>query len=56
MAAKHFATVDADPAADQDMKDMNVALLASAEGDWSKASSILQALLEKDSENFVVSS
>jgi uncharacterized protein HemY len=54
MAAKQFAIVDEDPVADQAMKDMNAALLASAEGDWTQASSILRRILEEDAENFVV--
>jgi hypothetical protein len=33
---------------------MNAALLASAEGDWPRASELLKQLLAADSENFVV--
>jgi trafficking protein particle complex subunit 12 len=55
MASKHFAIVDEDPAADQGMKDMNAALLASAEGDWTRASTVLRTVLEEDAENVVVS-
>lgn len=53
MASKHFAIVDEDPTADQAMKNMNAALLASAEGDWTRASSILRMILKEDAENFV---
>lgn len=56
MASKHFAIVDEDPTADQAMKNMNAALLASAEGDWTRASSILRMILKEDAENFVVTS
>ena len=34
---------------------MNAALLASAEGDWPRASELLKGLLVADSENYVVS-
>ena len=54
MATKHFAIVDEDPGAEPAMKDMNAALLASAEGDWTKADTMLRKILEKDAENFVV--
>ena len=54
MAAQHFAIVGKDPAAEQTMKDMNAALLASAEGDWTKADTILRKIIEEDAENFVV--
>jgi len=54
MASEHFSIVDEDPAADQATKDMNAALLASAEGDWTRANSILRGILEEDAENFVV--
>jgi uncharacterized protein HemY len=36
------------------MKDMNMALLASAEGDWTKADNMLRKILKEDAENFVV--
>lgn len=55
MAARHFAAVAADATAEQSTKDMNAALLASAEGDWDQASSILADILAKDADNFVVS-
>ncbi|RDB20833.1 Trafficking protein particle complex subunit 12 [Hypsizygus marmoreus] len=51
-AAKHFAIVAADPEASQDLKDMNAGLLASAEGDWVRASTVFAALIQKDAENF----
>jgi trafficking protein particle complex subunit 12 len=53
-ASKHFAIVDNDPATDQSLKDMNAALLASAEGDWTRANTILRTVLERDAENLVV--
>ena len=53
-ATKHFSLVAADPTATEDMKLMNAALLASAEGQWTEASDNLKAILEKDSENYVV--
>ncbi|KAF8074838.1 hypothetical protein FPV67DRAFT_600829 [Lyophyllum atratum] len=52
-AAEHFEIVAADPAAGQELKDMNAGLLASAEGDWTRASSLLEAIIEKDANNFV---
>jgi trafficking protein particle complex subunit 12 len=55
-ATTHFAAVDADPNADQSMKDMNKALLASANGEWKFASETLGKLLETDPDNYVVSS
>lgn len=55
MAAKHFALVEADPAADETLKKMNAAMLASAQGEWTEASESLKAILEKDANNFVVS-
>lgn len=33
---------------------MNTALLASAEGDWTRADSILRTVLKEDADNFVV--
>ena len=53
-ATKHFSLVAADPTATEDLKRMNAALLASAEGQWTEASDNLKAILEKDSENYVV--
>jgi hypothetical protein len=55
-ASKHFSAIARDPTADQSMKDMNAALLASAEGDWSTASMLLKSLVEADKENYVVCS
>lgn len=54
-AAHHFASVEADPNASQNVKDMNSALLASAQGDWPRASKLLKGLLVDDAENYVVS-
>lgn len=53
-ASQHFAVVESDPNASQEVKDMNAALLASAEGDWPRASELLKHLLATDPENFVV--
>ncbi|PPQ91887.1 hypothetical protein CVT25_000762 [Psilocybe cyanescens] len=53
MAAKHFALVEDDPAADETLKKMNAAILASAMGEWTEASELLKAILEKDANNFV---
>ena len=53
-AMKHFALVETDPEADASMKKMNAALLASADGEWVKADTLLREILEKDSENYVV--
>lgn len=55
-ASEHFAAVKADPEATQLSKDMNDALLASAAGDWQKATQILKELLANDPDNFAVSS
>ncbi|KAF5383712.1 hypothetical protein D9615_003662 [Tricholomella constricta] len=52
-AAKHFEAVAADPAASQELKDMNAGLLASAEGHWVRAASLLETLIAKDANNFV---
>ncbi|KAF5350206.1 hypothetical protein D9758_007846 [Tetrapyrgos nigripes] len=52
-ATTHFAAVDADPNADQSLKDMNKALLASANGQWKFAGDTLRSVLEKDPENYV---
>jgi trafficking protein particle complex subunit 12 len=53
-ASKHFAAVAKDPNAEQSTKDMNAALLASAEGEWAYASELLTNLVAQDSENYVV--
>jgi len=45
--------VATDPNATEDMKRMNAALLASAEGHWTEASDHLKAILEKNSDNYV---
>jgi len=55
MAARHIAAVAEDPNAEQVTKDMNAALLASAEGEWAEASEVLVRLVEQDAENYVVS-
>jgi hypothetical protein len=53
-AAKHFSLVAKDPDADQTMKDMNAALLASADGEWAEAGDLLAGLVTRDSENYAV--
>lgn len=53
-ASQHFEAVKADPEASQVMKDMNDALLASAEGDWQLATATLRSLLVEDPENYAV--
>ncbi|GLB41938.1 putative regulation of kinetochore assembly [Lyophyllum shimeji] len=52
-ATEQFEIVAADPVARQELKDMNAGLLASAEGDWVRASSILEGIIAKDANNFV---
>jgi len=52
-ASQHFAVVEADPNASQEVKEMNAALLASAQGDWPRASQLLKDLLADDSDNYV---
>lgn len=52
MAAKHFDIVDKNPTAEPALKDMNKALLASANGDWEAASNTLKKALSEDKENF----
>lgn len=56
MAEKHFAAVAADSAAEQSLKDMNTGLLASALGDWPRATEVLQGVLERDANNYAVTS
>jgi hypothetical protein len=55
LASKHFTAVASDPGAEQSMKDMNAALLASAMGNWMHASEKLRQLLAEDADNFIVS-
>ncbi|KAG6868957.1 hypothetical protein C0993_007171 [Termitomyces sp. T159_Od127] len=52
-AAKHFEIVSTDPSAGQELKDMNAGLLACAEGDWARASSLFEASIARDANNFV---
>jgi trafficking protein particle complex subunit 12 len=54
-AVEHIAIVDADTTADQNTKNMNAALLASAQGEWASASEIWKRSIELDSENYAVS-
>ncbi|KAI0953947.1 hypothetical protein AcW1_006737 [Taiwanofungus camphoratus] len=53
MAAKHFTAVAEDPTADSSLKAMNKALLASADGDWPRATEVLQEILAADPENYI---
>jgi thioredoxin-like negative regulator of GroEL len=54
-AAKEvFAKVEADETVDEPMKRMNRALLAITEGDWADATENFRAILEKDSDDYVV--
>jgi hypothetical protein len=55
MAAKHFAEVETDSTADPRQKQMNSALLASAEGNWKESSELLRGMIDKDNEDYVVS-
>lgn len=55
MAVKHFSAVVQDPTADAQLKTMNAALLAAAEGDWQKADQALKQVLQVDPENYLVS-
>lgn len=55
LAAKHFAAVAADPTTQQSVKDMNEAILASADGDWERTGKVLREILATDPDNFVVS-
>ncbi|KDQ61743.1 hypothetical protein JAAARDRAFT_66810 [Jaapia argillacea MUCL 33604] len=52
IASQHFAIVEADPDANENLKDMNASLLAAAEGDWAKVAEALQHILARDPENF----
>lgn len=53
-AAAHFAVVEGDASVPQTLKDMNAALLACAEGNWTRADELLQALVQAEPDNFVV--
>ncbi|KAG5723677.1 Tetratricopeptide repeat protein 15 [Termitomyces sp. T112] len=52
-AVKHFEIVSADPLAAQELKDMNAGLLACAEGDWPRASSLFTESIARDTNDFV---
>lgn len=54
MAAKHFSIVAEDSAAPSSTKNMNEALLSSAEGDWERTSQILKDMLDEDPSNYAV--
>ncbi len=51
-AAKHFSIVAADETVEQSVKDMNAALLATANGEWESAAEVLRSVLEADTENY----
>ncbi|KAJ7446747.1 hypothetical protein FB451DRAFT_1291373 [Mycena latifolia] len=54
MAERHFAVAAADPGTPAPMRAMNAALLAAADGDWSRASEVLRAnILSENPDNFV---
>ena len=46
--------MEADQTVDEPMKKMNTALLATTEGDWVSAVDSFRAILEADSDNYVV--
>ncbi|KAG1860691.1 hypothetical protein DFJ58DRAFT_715561 [Suillus subalutaceus] len=52
-AAAHFAAVEGDASVPQTLKDMNAALLACAEGNWTRADELLRALVQAEPDNFV---
>ncbi|TFK65594.1 hypothetical protein BDN72DRAFT_845332 [Pluteus cervinus] len=53
MATQHFSIVASDPEVDENTKDMNEALLASAEGEWETATAALRRIVTRDPENYV---
>ena len=55
MAIKHFTAVVEDPTAEPSLKAMNTALLASAEGDWDRATNALRQVIQNDPDNYTVS-
>ncbi|PSR82626.1 hypothetical protein PHLCEN_2v6059, partial [Hermanssonia centrifuga] len=52
MAMKHFAAVAQDTTAEPSLKAMDAALLASAEGDWERATNALRQIVQNDSDNY----
>lgn len=52
-AAAHFTAVEGDASVPQTLKDMNAALLACAEGNWTRADELLRALVQAEPDNFV---
>lgn len=54
-ALQQFAQVSFDKTALRTTVDMNAALMASAEGDWGQATTILERLVAEDPNNFAVS-
>ena len=55
MAIKHFTAIVEDPTVEPSLKAMNAALLASAEGDWDRATNALRQIIQNDPDNYVVS-
>lgn len=55
LARHHFFLVAQDPSADEALKRMNEAILCAADGEWEMCVDLLKNLIEKDSDNFVVS-
>ena len=55
MAIKHFTAIVEDPTVEPSLKAMNAALLASAEGDWDRATNALRQIIQNDPDNHVVS-
>ena len=55
MATHHLSLVEADPNADEQVKDMNAFILSAANGDWPEAERRAKRLTEREPENIVVS-
>lgn len=55
MAKKHFAAVMQDATAEPPLRAMNAALLATADGEWDRATHALRQIVENDPDNYVVS-
>ncbi|KAF7794258.1 hypothetical protein EIP86_005391 [Pleurotus ostreatoroseus] len=53
MAIKHFTAIVEDPTVEPSLKAMNAALLASAEGDWDRATNALRQIIQNDPDNYV---
>ena len=55
MATHHLSLVEADPNADEQVKDINAFILSAANGDWPEAERRAKRLTEREPENIVVS-